>query len=120
MTSSCPICLEDFSPDYAPAPAPRPSGKLSKPDNSATAATALVALGGIPLAYLLARVPGRAMGLLGFVVQLPLALPPLTSGVLLLFLLGYASPIGRITGGTLTDSFTGIVLGGGPSSRRPS
>jgi molybdate transport system permease protein len=77
---------------------------------SASLATLLVALGGIPLGYLLARVPGRAMALLGFVVQLPLALPPLASGILLLFLLGYASPLGRLTGGALTDSFIGIVL----------
>ncbi len=77
---------------------------------SATLATLLVALGGIPLGYFLARAPGRGMALLGFVVQLPLALPPLASGILLLFLLGYASPIGRLTGGALTDSFTGIVL----------
>ena len=77
---------------------------------SATLATALVALGGIPLAYALARAPGPAMRLLGFIVQLPLALPPLTSGILLLFLFGYASPIGRLTGGALTDSFIGIVL----------
>jgi ABC-type Fe3+/spermidine/putrescine transport system ATPase subunit len=30
--------------------------------------------------------------------------------VLLLFLLGYSSPIGRLTNGALTDSFVGIVL----------
>ena len=77
---------------------------------SATLATLLVAACGIPLGYLLARVPGRSMALLGFVVQLPLALPPLASGILLLFLLGYASPLGRLTGGALTDSFAGIVL----------
>jgi len=77
---------------------------------SATAATLLIALGGIPLGYLLARVSGRAVGLLGFLVQLPLALPPLASGVLLLFLVGYATPLGRLTGGALTDSFVGIVL----------
>jgi molybdate transport system permease protein len=77
---------------------------------SATVATLLVALGGIPLGYLLARRPGRAMALLGFVVQLPLALPPLASGILLLFLLGYASPLGALTHGALTDSFIGIVL----------
>ena len=77
---------------------------------SATLATGLVVLGGIPLGYLLARVPGRGMAVLGFVVQLPLALPPLASGVLLLFLFGYASPLGRLTGGVLTDSFAGIVL----------
>ncbi len=50
------------------------------------------------------------MALLGFLVQLPLALPPLASGVLLLFLFGYASPLGRLSGGRLTDSFAGIVL----------
>ena len=77
---------------------------------SATLATVLVAVGGIPLGYVLARTPGRAMALLGFVVQLPLALPPLASGVLLLFLFGYASPLGRLTNGALTDSFLGIVL----------
>jgi ABC-type sulfate/molybdate transport systems ATPase subunit/ABC-type sulfate transport system permease component len=77
---------------------------------SATAATLLVAAGGIPLGYLLARRPGRWMALLGFVVQLPLALPPLASGILLLFLLGYASPLGALTQGALTDSFVGIVL----------
>jgi ABC-type Fe3+/spermidine/putrescine transport system ATPase subunit/ABC-type sulfate transport system permease component len=77
---------------------------------SATLATVLVSLGGIPLGYRLARTPGRWMALLGFTVQLPLALPPLSSGILLLFLFGYASPIGRLTHGALTDSFTGIVL----------
>jgi ABC-type Fe3+/spermidine/putrescine transport system ATPase subunit/ABC-type sulfate transport system permease component len=77
---------------------------------SATLATTLIALGGIPLGYLLARTSGRAVGLLGFLVQLPLALPPLASGVLLLFLLGYTTPVGRLTAGALTDSFIGIVL----------
>ena len=77
---------------------------------SATLASALIALGGIPLGYLLARVPGRAVATLGFLVQLPLALPPLASGILLLFLLGYRSPLGRLTDGGLTDSFLGIVL----------
>ena len=77
---------------------------------SATTATLLIALGGIPLGYVLARVAGRAIGTLGFLVQLPLALPPLASGILLLFLVGYTTPIGRLTGGALTDSFAGIVL----------
>jgi ABC-type Fe3+/spermidine/putrescine transport system ATPase subunit/ABC-type sulfate transport system permease component len=77
---------------------------------SATLATALVAVGGVPLAYLLARRPGPATTLLGLVVQLPLALPPLASGVLLLFLLGFSSPLGRLTDGALTDSFIGITL----------
>jgi ABC-type Fe3+/spermidine/putrescine transport system ATPase subunit/ABC-type sulfate transport system permease component len=77
---------------------------------SATAASLLIALGGVPLGYLLARRPGRATAALGFLVQLPLALPPLASGILLLFLVGYGAPLGRLTGGALTDSFLGIVL----------
>jgi molybdate transport system permease protein len=77
---------------------------------SATVATAIIAIGGVPLGYLLARKSGRAMQGLGLLVQLPLALPPLTGGVLLLFLIGYAAPVGRLFNGALTDSFAGIVL----------
>ncbi|HTH60641.1 MAG TPA: ATP-binding cassette domain-containing protein [Paraburkholderia sp.] len=77
---------------------------------SASVATLLILLGGVPLGYWLARSNSRAVGVLGFVSQLPLALPPLTSGILLLFLLGPYSPLGTLSGGTLTDSFTGIVL----------
>jgi molybdate transport system permease protein len=77
---------------------------------SASVATAIIAFAGIPLGYVLARTPGRATAALGFIVQLPLALPPLTSGILMLFLIGYPTPLGRLFDGALTDSFTGIVL----------
>lgn len=77
---------------------------------SASVATLLILVGGVPLGYWLARSQSRALALLGFIVQLPLALPPLTSGVLLLFLLGPYSFAGRLFNGALTDSFTGIVL----------
>ncbi|CAH2799849.1 MAG: Molybdenum ABC transporter ATP-binding protein ModC / Molybdenum ABC transporter permease protein ModB [uncultured Paraburkholderia sp.] len=77
---------------------------------SASVASLVILLGSVPLGYFLARSTSRKMALLGFVMQLPLALPPLTSGVLLLFLLGPYSWIGRFTGGIFTDSFTGIVL----------
>lgn len=77
---------------------------------SATLATLVIALTGIPLGYVLARWRSRWASVLGFVVQLPLALPPLTSGVLLLLLLGPYSLLGRLTAGGLTDSFGGIVL----------
>ncbi len=77
---------------------------------SATVSMIILALCGIPLGYLLARIPSRAMALLGFIVQLPLALPPLASGILLLFLVGYRAPLGRLAAGALTDSFAGIVL----------
>jgi molybdate transport system permease protein len=77
---------------------------------SASVASLAILLGGVPLGYFLARSQSRKVALLGFVVQLPLALPPLTSGVLLLFLLGPYSWVGRFTNGVLTDSFAGIVL----------
>ncbi|MFP3566768.1 ATP-binding cassette domain-containing protein [Paraburkholderia sp. SIMBA_030] len=77
---------------------------------SASVASLVILLGGVPLGYFLARSKARKVALLGFIVQLPLALPPLTSGVLLLFLLGPYSWVGRFTGGVLTDSFAGIVL----------
>ena len=77
---------------------------------SASVASLVILIGGVPLGYFLARSNSRKVAALGFMVQLPLALPPLTSGVLLLFLLGPYSGIGRLTGGMLTDSFTGIVL----------
>jgi len=77
---------------------------------SATLSVALILLGGVPLGYCLARVPGRKMAVLGFIVQLPLALPPLASGVLLLFLVGPYAPLGLLGHGALTDSFAGIVL----------
>src|SRR5208283_5377263 len=38
------------------------------------------------------------------------AMPPLAGGILLLFLVGPYTPLGRLTGGALTDSFTGVVL----------
>ncbi|MEY2604899.1 MAG: molybdate transport system ATP-binding protein [Verrucomicrobiota bacterium] len=77
---------------------------------SATLSVALILIGGVPLGYCLARVPGRKMAVLGFIVQLPLALPPLASGVLLLFLVGPYAPLGLLGHGALTDSFAGIVL----------
>ena len=77
---------------------------------SASVAALVILIGGVPLGYFLARSNSRKVAVLGFIVQLPLALPPLTSGVLLLFLLGPYSWVGRLSGGVLTDSFAGIVL----------
>jgi ABC-type Fe3+/spermidine/putrescine transport system ATPase subunit/ABC-type sulfate transport system permease component len=78
--------------------------------SSATLSVALILIGGVPLGYCLARVPGRKMAVLGFIVQLPLAMPPLASGILLLFLVGPYAPLGLLGHGALTDSFAGIVL----------
>jgi len=69
--------------------------------SSATLSVALILIGGVPLGYCLARVPGRKMAVLGFIFQLPLAMPPLASGILLLFLVGPYAPLGLIGHGHL-------------------
>ncbi len=77
---------------------------------SATISLALITLLGVPLAYVLARSQGRLASLIGLVVLLPLALPPLMCGILLIYLVGPYTFLGRLFGGNLTNSLTGIVL----------
>ena len=77
---------------------------------SATISLALITLLGVPLAYLLARSAGRIASLVGLVVMLPLALPPLMSGILLIYLVGPYTYLGQLFNGRLTMSLTGVVL----------
>jgi len=74
----------------------------------------LLALG-TPLAWWLAHTKSRAKALLEAVTALPLVLPPTVIGFYLLILMNPASPIGAawvgLTGGTLTFSFAGLVVG---------
>ncbi|RME99615.1 MAG: molybdate ABC transporter permease subunit [Chloroflexi bacterium] len=58
-------------------------------------ATALVLVGGIPLAWLLARYQFPGKELLGGLASLPLVLPPTVLGYYLLVALGNQSPLGR-------------------------
>jgi ABC-type Fe3+/spermidine/putrescine transport system ATPase subunit/ABC-type sulfate transport system permease component len=76
----------------------------------ATISLALITALGVPLAYLLARSSSRLSSIVGTVVLLPLALPPLMSGIVLIYLVGPYTFLGRLFGGHLTDSLTGIVL----------
>ncbi|MCW2494773.1 ATP-binding cassette domain-containing protein [Jatrophihabitans sp.] len=76
----------------------------------ATISLALIGVLGIPLAYVLARHPGPLATLVGVVVQVPLALPPLMSGILLVYVVGPYSYLGRHFGGNLTESLTGVVI----------
>jgi molybdate transport system permease protein len=77
---------------------------------TATISTAIVAVLGIPLAYLLAHGRPALTRTLTALIALPLALPPLISGLLLLYLVGPYTTLGRLLGGNLTDSRVGIVL----------
>jgi len=77
---------------------------------TATIATVAIALLGTPLAYLLARGRGPRSRVLGALVALPLALPPLMSGLLLLYVLGPHTTLGRLFDGKLTETRLAIVL----------
>jgi molybdate transport system permease protein len=78
--------------------------------SGATIALALSALFGVPLAFLLARSKGRIASVVGLVVQIPLALPPLMSGIVLVYIVGPYTFLGQLFGRHLTDSMIGVVI----------
>ncbi|MFD9460584.1 molybdate ABC transporter permease subunit [Streptomyces sp. NPDC060027] len=72
---------------------------------SATAATAVSLVLGVPLAWLLARTDFPGRGLVRALVTLPLVLPPVVGGVALLLALGRNGVVGQ-----LLDAWFGITL----------
>ena len=76
----------------------------------ATISLALVTVFGVPLAYVLARSHGRLAQVVGVIVQIPLALPPLMSGIVLIYVIGPYTFLGRLFDRELTNSRTGIVI----------
>lgn len=81
---------------------------------SSLLATAVAALVGVPLGWLLARGELRFEALVRGLVLLPLVLPPVVGGTLLLFALGrtglLGAPLEAVTGLVLPFSTTGVVL----------
>nr|WP_264475098.1 ABC transporter permease [Salinirubrum litoreum] len=80
---------------------------------TAPAATLLATAFGVPLAYVLARAsfPGKLA--VEALVALPLVVPPVVAGVMLLTGVGHGSVVGSLAsavGLPLTDSYLGIVL----------
>jgi molybdate transport system permease protein len=80
----------------------------------ALAATAVVFLAGLPLAWALSRPRWRGRTLLDVIVNLPLALPPTVLGYYLLLLIGREGLVGRLTrtlwGSTLIFTPTAAVI----------
>ncbi|MGW5427505.1 molybdate ABC transporter permease subunit [Streptomyces sp. NPDC004059] len=81
---------------------------------SATAATVVSLVLGVPLAWLLARTEFPGRGLVRALVTLPLVLPPVVGGVALLLALGRNGVIGKVLdswfGITLPFTTTGVVI----------
>jgi molybdate/tungstate transport system permease protein len=80
---------------------------------TAPVSTAVATLFGVPLAYFLSRSEFRGKLLVDSLVVLPLVLPPVVGGVMLLTGFGSFTPLGGIAsslGVTLTDSYVGIIV----------
>ncbi|MGA8295723.1 MAG: ATP-binding cassette domain-containing protein [Acidimicrobiales bacterium] len=73
--------------------------------------TALIcAVFGVPLAYVLAHSSRRFAAVVSAAAYLPLALPPLMAGIVLISVFGPNTAVGSAFGGRLTDSMAGIVI----------
>ncbi|GAA4265453.1 ATP-binding cassette domain-containing protein [Frondihabitans peucedani] len=77
---------------------------------TASISTAIIVVLGVPLAYALARSTGGLGRALGILVQLPLALPPVMSGIVLIYVVGPYTWLGELFDGRLTGSLAGIVI----------
>ena len=74
---------------------------------------AIATILGVPAGYALAQTQPRTRGAGILALAIPLALPPVASGIALLGLVGARSPLGSffaIHGATFVDSFAGVVL----------
>lgn len=79
----------------------------------AVVSTAIATVFGLPLAYWLARTDGRLPTLVTAIVVLPLVLPPVVSGMVLLTVVGPETVLGgaaAASGVPLTRSLAGVVL----------
>ncbi len=76
----------------------------------ATVSLVLVSLLGVPLAYVIGRSTSTTARLVEVAVSLPLALPPVMSGIIVVYLVGPYSVVGRLFGRHLTNSVYGIVI----------
>lgn len=80
---------------------------------TAPIATAIATVFGVPLAYVLSRASFRGKRLVEAAVLLPLVVPPIVGGVMLLTVVGRYTPIGAVAaalGMPLTGSRAGVIL----------
>jgi ABC-type sulfate/molybdate transport systems ATPase subunit/ABC-type sulfate transport system permease component len=77
---------------------------------SSTISLLVGVLGGIPLAYILAHRRGWLSSVVLVLVQLPLAVPPLISGILLIYIVGPYTFLGQHSGEQLTQTMYGLII----------
>lgn len=92
---------------------PQTKGAVLTSLATATVSTAIVGVLGVPLGYVLARYRFPGKMLLSLLVFMPLVLPPVSAGILLLVLYGPYGAVGGLFaphGITFVDTSSGIVL----------
>ena len=75
-------------------------------------ATAVATIFGVPAGYWLARVPARVSAPILFLLAMPLAFPPVASGIMLLYVLGDRAPVGAFLsshGLGVADTILGVA-----------
>jgi ABC-type Fe3+/spermidine/putrescine transport system ATPase subunit/ABC-type sulfate transport system permease component len=77
---------------------------------SSTISLLIGVVGGIPLAYVLAHRRGWLSSAVLVLVQLPLAVPPLISGILLIYIVGPYTFLGQLSGEQLTQTMYGLII----------
>lgn len=80
---------------------------------ASTVATLVAVVLGVPAGYALARMRTRLAAPVLFVLALPLAFPPIASGIMLLYAFGTRAPLGAwlaAHGLSPVDSLTGVAL----------
>lgn len=77
---------------------------------TATVTTLILIIFGLPLASYMAHSDSLVSKVSKVLVRLPLGIPPLVSGIMLLIAFGPYSPIGTLFGGRLVNSMIAIVL----------
>ncbi len=64
----------------------------------------------IPTGFFISRATSKGAAFLGFVLRLPLGVPPLVAGIMLLIVFGPNSPIGKVFHGRLTNTLIAITI----------
>lgn len=93
--------------------APEVSSAVTTSLTSSLASAGIATILGLPLAYWLARSDGQLKTLVTALVLLPLVLPPIVSGMVLLTVVGPDTVVGSVAaanGFPLTRSLAGVVL----------
>jgi molybdate/tungstate transport system permease protein len=99
--------------DLAPLMNPKITSSMLLSLQTATASTVICTIMGVPLAFLIARCESRFTPILRIAIAMPLAIPPLIAGALLVNVYGEASTLGMQAehlGIKLTQSPIGIIL----------